>query len=223
MKSEQLRIFNLNDYQNKLLFEYFELISEYNKVLNLTGIDDIDGVYNKHYLDSLLLDNIIPISVSTIADIGTGMGVPGIILAIYYPNKDIYLVEPLTKRCKFLEVVVEKLKLENVTIINGRAEDLSIKVDLSVSRAVANMNMLLELCYGVVRDNGYILVMKGKNANSEKELARSAIDKLKLILEDEKVEFLNGNEDMRVNYLFKKGKHISKYPRHFSQIKKKPL
>lgn len=215
----------LSESQRNQYYKYFELIAEYNKVMNLTGIDDYEGVYLKHYYDSLTIkDKIIELNPQTIADVGSGAGFPGIVLAIYFPNISFTLIEPLTKRIKFLEVVCSELKLDNVVLVNERVEDIDSKFDLVTSRAVARMNILLELCAPICKVGGYVVTLKGPKIIEELEEAKNAVNKLGLeVMKSEKL-ILPQEESIRYNvYLHKIKETPAKYPRNFGQIKKKPL
>ncbi len=215
----------LTEVQRKQYYRYFELIAEYNKVMNLTGIDDYEGVYLKHFYDSLTVkDQIIDIKPETIADVGSGAGFPGIVLAIYFPEIKFTLIEPLTKRIKFLQVVVDELQLANVELLNERVEDIDAEFDIVTSRAVARLNILLELCAPVCKVGGYVLTLKGPKVTEELAEAKNAIAKLGLEQTISEKLVLPIEESVRYNvYLKKVAKTPAKYPRNFGQIKKKPL
>ena len=148
----------LSAVQKEQLHTYFELLVEKNKVMNLTGITEENEVYEKHFYDSLLFSFDIDFSGKTLIDVGTGAGFPGLVLAICYPNLKVTLLEPLNKRCVFLSEVVTALGLQNVEIVNQRSEDYSKnnreKFDYATARAVARLNMLLELVMPLVKVNG---------------------------------------------------------------------
>ncbi len=215
---------NLTDKQQEQYYQYYQLINEYNQVMNLTGIDDLYGVYLKHFYDSLTVCNLIDDNIKTIADLGSGAGFPGIVLAIYYPQVKFSLIEPLTKRCKFLAIVVEKLELKNVEIINERAEDITKKFDIVTSRAVSRLNILLELAMPLVKINGYFIALKGAQAQVEIKEAQNALKELssEIVVCDQII--LPFEESKRENLKIKKLKATNKkYPRNYGQIKKKPL
>lgn len=216
---------NLNEIQKEQLEMYKELIQEENKVMNLTGIDDDFGIYLKHFYDSLTIVNRITDEYNKIADLGTGAGFPGIVLAIYYPNKEFHLIEPLTKRCNFLQKVIEKINLKNVKIINKRAEDLpKEQYDLVVSRAVARLNILLELSIPLVKINGLFIALKGPQSKDEILESKNALIKLDSSIYKIDELSLPFEESTRNNIIIKKNNKTStKYPRNFGQIKKKPL
>ena len=137
----------LSDLQLEQFYKYYELLIEWNKVMNLTGITDVDEVYEKHFLDSLAVVKAIDLKkVNWMIDIGTGAGFPGIPLKIVFPHLKVVLLDSLKKRINFLDAVVNELGLINVTTIHGRAEDYAKdiryreKFDLCVSRAVSNLS-----------------------------------------------------------------------------------
>ena len=157
---------NLTDLQRDQLHTYFMMLVEKNKVMNLTGITEENEVYEKHFYDSLLFSFKLDFNKKTLIDVGTGAGFPGLVLAICYPNLKVTSLEPLAKRCNFLSEVVDELKLENVEIINKRAEDLAKThkefYDYATARAVARLNILLELSIPLVKVNGSFIALKGK-------------------------------------------------------------
>lgn len=207
------------------LDQYASLIKKYNQVMNLTGIDEYQEVYLKHFYDSMLIKPILDqLDYNNIADLGSGAGLPGIVLAIMYPDKQIFLIEPITKRANFLKIVVETLALENVVVINKRMEEVEEKFDIIVSRAVANLNILLELSIPFLNKDGYLIALKGNNGKNEADLATGAMEKLdcRLVKIDE--QQLPDNQGERKNLLIKKDRETnSKYPRNYGQIKKSPL
>ncbi len=229
LQIEQLEFwYNKYEFNDKIqndLYRYYELIHEYNKVMNLTGIDDVFGVYLKHFYDSLTIIDLFQIEESTtLADVGTGAGFPGLVLAICYPQLQVTLIEPLKKRCKFLEVVVNDLELTNVTILDQRSEDVDLKFDIVVSRAVARLNILLELSSQLVKENGYFIALKGKDGINELNESKKAMQILGFKLDEAQETILPIEESSRVNIkLYKFGNTPIKYPRNFGQIKNKPL
>lgn len=215
---------DLTDQMQEKLYRYYELIYEYNKVMNLTGIDDLHGVYLKHFYDSITIrQQIDKLKPKTIADLGTGAGLPGIVLAIIYPDIAITLIEPLAKRCRFLEVVCTELGLTNVEVLNKRAEDLTDNYDLVVSRAVARLNILLEIAYKIIKPQGSFLALKAQQANTELDEAKKAIEVLHLVLTEQETFLMPVDGSVRSNLLFYKEKENKQYPRNFGMIKKKPL
>ena len=133
--------------------KYYEILVEWNKVMNLTGITEYQEVVEKHFLDSLSIVKVMDMDqAERVIDIGTGAGFPGIPLKIAFPKLDIVLLDSLNKRIRFLDHVIEELGLEGIRTIHGRAEDFARdgkyreRFDLCVSRAVANLSSLSEYC-----------------------------------------------------------------------------
>ena len=144
--------------QSKKFNRYYELLIEWNQKFNLTAITDRDEVWVKHIEDSLSIDRILDMSeIESVIDVGTGAGFPGIPLKIIYPKIKLTLLDSLDKRIRFLKEVISELDLENVTALHGRAEDYGRdeihreKYDLCVSRAVASLPVLTELCVPFVK------------------------------------------------------------------------
>jgi 16S rRNA (guanine527-N7)-methyltransferase len=220
----------LNDTQVQQFIKYHEILVEWNSFMNLTGITEYEEVVQKHFVDSLALCKAIDVNgVDTLIDIGTGAGFPGIPLKIAYPHLKVTLLDSLQKRIKFLNEVVTQLGLKDVETIHGRAEDFakpSMKresYDVCVSRAVANLSSLSEYCLPYVNQNGYFIPLKA-NITEEKILSKNAISKLYLKEVDEIKFILPVEESNRclVKYL-KEKKTDKKYPRKFSEIKKRTL
>ena len=210
------------------LEEYYNLIVEYNKVMNLTGITIKKDVYLKHFYDSLTICNVINLeNEETLCDIGTGAGFPGIVLKICFPNLKITLIDSLNKRIDFLNVVINKLELKNIVAIHSRAEEFALKnkekFDVVTSRAVANLRVLLELCIPLVKVNKYFISMK---ANCEEEISdsKNALIKLSSKIESNYKFSLPIEKSTRTILKIKKiAQTPDLFPRKYSEIKKKPL
>lgn len=211
--------------QQELFRKYYEFLIQENKKYNLTAITNEEEVYYKHFYDSLTLikTNLIKEGVS-LCDIGSGAGFPGIPLKIIYPNLKLTIVESQTKKTEFLKKLVNFLELDNVEIINKRAEEYAHTkyFDIVTARAVADLSILNELCLPLVKKGGYFIAMKG---NYEEELKRTLNGIT--ILGGKLIEVLSFElpKDMgkRNLIIIKKEKMVQGYPRAFSQIKKKPL
>lgn len=215
----------LNEEQMNQFEKYMQLLIEWNEKMNLTAITQEEEVWEKHFYDSIMpFSNI---DFETMCDIGSGAGFPGIPVKIAFPHVHMTLVEPLQKRCRFLNEVKTQLNLENLDILNVRAEDLAKEkrecFDVVSARAVAKLSILLELCVPFVKMNRTMVALKGKNGHEELLNAKKAIDTLGVELVDEE-KFMIEEDATRINLYFKKVKHTpSKYPRAYGQIKKKPL
>ena len=162
----------LNKKQLEQLDIYYHLLFEWNQKINLTRIILEKDVYLKHFYDSLTLSRVIDLNNNiTLCDIGTGAGFPGIVLKIVFPNIKITLVDSLLKRIKFLNVVINELKLENIETIHCRAEDYAKvnknKFDIVTSRAVSRLSNLLAYSIPLLKKDGYFIPMK---ANCDDEL-----------------------------------------------------
>lgn len=168
----------LSEEQIDTLIKYKEILVEYNEKINLTAITDDFGVYTKHFLDSLttLLTDKVK---GEVIDVGTGAGFPGLVLKIAKPEINLTLLDSLNKRISFLKEASEKMGIDGVRFIHARAEDGARrereKFDTVVSRAVANMTVLAELCIPFVKVGGYFLALKGPMAEEELAEAKRAI------------------------------------------------
>lgn len=209
------------------LEKYYELLIEYNKVMNLTGITEQDEVYLKHFYDSLTISKIIDLEKeNSLCDLGSGAGFPGIVIKIFYPELKIVLVDSLNKRINFLNIVIKELGLENIVAIHARIEDYAKeneeKFDIVTARAVAPLNILLELGIKLVCVGKYFIAMKG-NIDKEPDYS-NAIKQLDCSLENIIKFKLPIEESNRSLIKIKKEKKTSRlFPRKYSDIKKKPL
>lgn len=218
----------LSNKQLEQLQLYYEMLVEWNKVMNLTGITEEEQVYLKHFYDSLTICKAVDLSEhQTLCDIGTGAGFPGMVLKICFPHLKVTLVDSLQKRINFLDAVIEKLQLSEISTVHARAEEYGVKVrdiyDIVTARAVADISILLEYCIPLIKPNQYFIAMKG---NIEEEV-KKLDDSLKKIEADiiKKEEFLLPCEKSIRNLLvFTKQRETNKkYPRKYSEIKKNKL
>jgi len=201
--------------------QYVELLQEWNKKINLTSLTEISEIYEKHFYDSLLINRLIALE-GTFCDVGSGAGFPGIPCKIAYPELTLTIIEPLKKRCNFLEILCKELKI-SVNIVNGRAEEITGEYDIVTARAVANLRILAELCIPLVKKEGYFITMKGSQGQLEKKEAQKATTFLGCKEVKEDVITLS-EQATRVNVLYKKVKATPVgYPRAYAKIKKKPL
>ena len=225
--------FNLEASDEKLekLKKYREILVEWNKVMNLTGIEEEREVFIKHFLDSIsaVTNGYINDNVSLI-DVGTGAGFPGMPLKICLDNLQLTLLDSLNKRINFLNLVVRELGLKNVKTIHSRAEDgarkpeLREKFDVATSRAVANMAVLSEFCMPYVKKDGYFVALKGPAIDEELENGSNAIKILGGELQGI-IEISIEETDLKHNIVeVKKVKNCPKtYPRKAGTVNKKPL
>lgn len=227
---EQLNII-LSDKQINQFIAYYEILIEWNSFMNLTAITEFDQVIKKHFLDSLSLVKAYDLSKeSSIVDIGTGAGFPGVPLKIAFPHLKITLLDSLNKRIKFLNEVKDKLALANLETLHGRAEDfakpekLREKYDLCVSRAVANLSTLSELCLPYVKVGGRFISYKSEKIKEESIAAKKAIGILGGEVEKQ-VEFTFSDEELYRNlFIIKKIKSTpKKYPRKAGLPGKEPI
>lgn len=223
---EELNI-NVTKKQLSNLDTYYKMLIDYNSHTNLTRITDEKEVYLKHFYDSLTLVKAIKLDNQSLLDVGTGAGFPGLVLKIIFPNLKITLVDSLNKRIVFLNYVIETLKLSDIKVIHTRAEEYALnnreKYDIVTSRAVAQLNMLSELCLPMVKINGYFISMKAQVEN-EIDVSKKAIKTLGGELKDKIIFKLPYDAGIRTLIKIKKITKTSvKYPRKFSEIKKKPL
>ena len=207
--------------------QYFKILVEWNEKMNLTAITDEEGVYLKHFYDSLTIAFDFDFTDQNIVDVGAGAGFPSVPLKIVYPELKITIVDSLTKRITFLNHLFKELNLSNCQAISARAEDYAKdhrqKCDIVMARAVARLNILDELCLPLVKVGGYFLALKGLKATEELEEAGKGIVLLGGQVE-KSIDFTLTNDNHRSNIIIKKVRATpAKYPRMFGKIKKQPL
>ena len=226
---------HLEDKQVQQFLVYYELLTEWNKVMNLTAITDFKEVVQKHFVDSLSLIKAVDGSFLqkkgiSMIDIGTGAGFPGIPLKIVFPNLKVTFLDSLNKRIKFLNEVTGKLELRNITAIHGRAEDFAKQkeyreqFDLSVSRAVANLATLSEYSLPYVKKGGFFFYYKAEDIEEEIELSKNAIKILGGRI-DEVIKFNLPDSDVKraILKIEKNNFTNKKYPRKAGIPSKEPL
>lgn len=209
--------------------EYYKFLVEYNEHVNLTAITDYDGVYYKHFYDSLTLSLALEVTKPiNLVDVGAGAGFPSIPNAIVFNNLNITIIDALNKRINFLNELIAKLKLNNAKALHARAEEYAAfhreEADVVTARAVARLNILAELCIPLVKVGGLFVAMKSVESEQEFLEAKGAIKTLGAEhLKTISVELPNQMGHREILVFKKVNKTPSKYPRQFSQIKNKPL
>ncbi len=221
----------VTDHHISLFYDLTNIMLEKNQVMNITAIRDIEKIIPLHYADCLKIAEHIPEG-SKVIDIGCGGGFPTLPLAIVRPDIQVFGVDSTEKKVKYVAETAKRLNLMNVSAISARAEelinvsDMRETFDVAVSRAVARLCMLDELCMPFIKVGGRFIVMKGAAGIEELNEAQNGIDKLggKVIntIQDE-LTVVNEAEQ-RVMFIIEKTHATpAQYPRQFGQIKKKPL
>ena len=222
---------SLSDKQIEQFLNYYELLVEWNSFMNLTAITDFDEVILKHFVDSISLCKYISFQHGdTLIDIGTGAGFPGIPIKIICPDCKITLLDSLNKRINFLNTVIEQLGLTDIITIHGRAEDIAKKKEhresynYAISRAVANLSTLSELCIPFVKQNGYFISYKSEKGNEELLEAKNAIEILGGSV-DKQISYQLPDSDLSRNLILIRKRNITpkKYPRKAGIPSKEPL
>ena len=220
------KIVKMSDEQLSQFDSYARFLVEYNEKINLTAITEYSEIVEKHFYDSLLLSNYRKME-GTLVDVGTGAGFPGVVLKIAFPELKVKLIEPLHKRCVFLNELIERLGLKDIEVLNVRAEDYSKNhreaFDFVTARAVTNLNALIELCGAMVKLDGCFIALRGKDGLSEIENAAYAINSMGFEVEDTFNDSLSDGSLRVISFFRKRRKTSNKYPRSYSLIKKGPI
>ena len=221
--NEDLWLDKLTQVQRDQFSRYCDLLVEWNEKINLTTITQRDDIYLKHFYDSVILDELYDLK-GSLCDVGSGAGFPGIPLKIVKPELDVVLMEPIKKRCVFLETVIKELGLKGITVINARAEDYKERrFDYTTARAVAALNILCELCLPLTKKGGHFLAMKSVKAHEELEEAQNAIRILGGKVFETREITLSGEMNRVIINIEKIKGTPAGYPRRYALIKKKPL
>lgn len=215
----------LSEEQISQLKQYEELLITWNQKFNLTAIKDHEGIWFRHFLDSASILPLITKQNATLVDVGSGAGFPGIVIKIIRPDLNILLVDSTAKKITFLNNVINELKLKNIKALAVRSEELARQneyreqFDYATTRAVSSFNACLELCVGLVKVDGHILLMRGPKGQEEGIESLGKQKEFSLAVAQEN-SFLNPFNNM-TSYLFsflKSKKTNLKFPRRFDQI-----
>lgn len=211
--------------------KYFELLVEWNEKMNLTAITDLEGVYLKHFYDSISASFYFDFTkVTTVCDVGAGAGFPSIPIKICFPHLEITIVDSLNKRITFLNHLTDQLQLQNMTFVHARAEEFGQnsqyreQFDVVTARAVARLSVLSELCIPLAKEGGYFVALKAAAGAEEMKDAAKAISTLGAKAKEEYAFYLPVEESERSLYIFDKVKATpKKYPRKPGVPNKSPI
>ena len=221
----------LSDEQVAQFRKYFELLVEWNEKMNLTAITDLEGVYLKHFYDSISASFYFDFTkVTTVCDVGAGAGFPSIPIKICFPHLEITIVDSLNKRITFLNHLANELNLNNMSFVHARAEEFGQnekyrqQFDVVTARAVARLSVLSELCIPLAKEGGFFVALKAAAGAEEMKDAAKAITTLGAKLKEEFAFLLPVEESERSLYVFDKVKVTpKKYPRKPGVPNKTPI
>lgn len=221
---------DIDDKRYDMFNRYYDLLIRYNEVMNLTTITRRDEVASKHFADSIAVLFYSDLSGSSLIDIGTGAGFPGIPIKIMCPDCKVVLIDSLQKRVLFLNDVIEELGLTGINAVHGRAEDLAKdpkfrqRFDIATSRAVSNLRTLSEYCLPFVKPGGTFVSYKSGNIDEELNESLNAIDRLGGSFNRSERFFIPSTDYERTLIYIDKIKDTpEKYPRKAGVPLKKPL
>lgn len=230
--TEKLGI-TLSDHQIAQFYQYYEMLTEWNKVMNLTAITELNEVVSKHFIDSLALVKAADLSkyfAPRVIDVGTGAGFPGVPLKIAFPELRVTLLDSLNKRILFLNEVIGKLGLEHVKTIHGRAEDFGHDLayreqyDYCVSRAVANTATLSEYCIPFLKIGGFFIPYKSGKIDEELKQGEKAIKVMGgKIVDVVRFQLSDADADRSLIVIKKLEKTGKKYPRKAGMPSRSPI
>jgi len=221
----------LTDEQINQFKQYFELLVEWNEKMNLTAITDLEGVYLKHFYDSISASFYFDFTkVTTVCDVGAGAGFPSLPIKICFPHLHVTIVDSLNKRIGFLNHLSEQLNLDHVEFVHARAEEFGQnpkyreKFDVTTARAVARLSVLSEFCIPLVKKGGNFVALKAAAGPEELKDAKKAISTLGAKIKEEYAYKLPVEESDRTLYVFDKIKETpKKYPRKPGVPNKTPI
>ncbi|WP_394219053.1 16S rRNA (guanine(527)-N(7))-methyltransferase RsmG [Halobacillus trueperi] len=231
LKALQEHDIELDDHQQRQFEKYFDILVEWNEKMNLTAITDQEGVYLKHFYDSLTAafyyDFNQPLR---ICDVGAGAGFPSLPLKIVFPQLKVTIVDSLKKRITFLNHLAHELELDDVAFYHDRAENFGKNAnfresyDLVMARAVARMSVLSELCLPLATKGGRFMAMKGPNLKDEMEDAKVAIQTVGgEVLDVHTFELPEEGSERNIAIIEKRRKTPKKYPRKAGTPNKTPI
>ena len=221
----------LSEVQITQFKKYFELLVEWNEKMNLTAITDLEGVYLKHFYDSISPSFYFDFTkVTSVCDVGAGAGFPSIPIKICFPHLHVTIVDSLNKRITFLNHLSEELNLENMEFVHARAEEFGQQAtyrerfDVVTARAVARLSVLSELCIPLAKQGGSFVALKAAAGAEELKDAKKAISTLGASLKEEFSFLLPVEESERSLFIFDKNKQTpKKYPRKPGVPNKTPI
>ena len=218
----------INEEKIKLFYDYMKYLLDWNEKINLTAIKDEKEFVVKHFIDSLTISEFVGDN-KRIIDVGTGGGFPGIPLKLSRENLNVTLIDSVNKKIMVLNDIINKMNLENIEALHTRAEELAQnkeyreEFDIAVSRAVSNMNTLVEYLLPFVKVGGFVICMKGPEYKEELNASKNAINILGGKIEEIKELQIN-NELVRNIIIIKKVKNTNiKYPRGQGKPLREPL
>lgn len=219
---------NIKEEKIKAFYDYMKYLLDWNEKINLTAIKDEKEFIVKHFVDSLTIGELVGDN-KRIIDVGTGGGFPGIPLKLLNENLDVSLVDSVNKKIMVLNDIINKMKLDKIEAIHTRAEDLAQKenyresFDIATSRAVSNMNTLVEYLLPFVKVGGYVICMKGPGYEEELSTSRNAIEILGGKIEDIKELKVSDELDRNIIIIKKVKNTNKKYPRGQGKPLREPL
>lgn len=190
----------LSEEQLAQLDRYLDLVIEWNEKINLTRIVDRADAEVKHIADALTLLRLLPKGLVTLADVGTGGGVPGVPIAICRPDIMVTLIDSTKKKLDTIQKIVDAIGLKNVTMLHTRIEQVKAKYDVITARAVADLDTLLQWTWPLMKPASRLLAMKGPKASEEIEAAKRRLfhQKRSATIEPVNVPELNGHCIVRI-------------------------
>lgn len=229
-KKELLELgIELNEKMSNQFASYYNILVETNDKMNLTAITEEEEVYCKHFVDSLEITRVIGLDKEfSLCDVGSGAGFPSVPYAIVNKNVSVTIIDALNKRINFLNNLVKEIDLPNVKAIHARAEDFAKEkreyFDVVTARAVARMNVLVELCLPLTKVGGVMVAMKGSSGKEELDEAIKAINVLGgTVIKTLSVDLPDDMGKREIIVIKKVKSTPTKYPRQFSKIKERPI